>query len=207
MKRLAILGASGHGKVIADAALLSEWDDVVFYDDAWPSRKTNAAWPVVGDTKALLEGLSRVEGVIVAIGDNSIRQEKSFQLKQALLPLVSVIHPKAIISKHTKIGNGCFIAASAVVNADSTIGEFSIINTAAVIEHDCHIGTACHISPSASLAGGIVAGERTWIGINATLRQLVKLGDDVIVGAGSVVIEDVQSGTTVVGNPAIVLNR
>lgn len=207
MKRLAILGASGHGKVIADAALLSEWDDVVFYDDAWPSRKANGYWPVVGDTKALLENVGEIDGVIVAIGDNSIRQKKSFQLQQAALPLASVIHPTAIISKYSRVGKGCFIAASTVVNADSIIGDHAIINTAAVIEHDCYIGAACHISPSASLAGGVVVGERSWVGINATVRQLVKLGDDVIVGAGSVVIKDVQSGTTVVGNPAKILSK
>lgn len=207
MKRLAILGASSHGKVIADAALLSDWDDVVFYDDAWPNLKTNGSWSVVGDTKTLLKNVGEIDGVIVAIGDNSIREKKSFQLKQASLPLVSVIHPNAIISKYAKIGTGCFFAASAVVNADATIGEFVIINTAAVIEHDCFIGDACHVSPSASLAGGVVLGERSWVGINATVRQLVKFGDDVLVGAGSVVIKDVQSGITVVGNPAKILER
>jgi len=207
MKRLAILGASGHGKVIADAALLSGWDDVVFYDDVWPGRRENGSWSIVGDTKTLIENIGEVDGVIVAIGDNNIRQQKSFQLKKALLPLVSVIHPKAIVSKHTKIGAGCFIAASAVVNVDVVIGDFSIINTAAIIEHDCFIGNACHISPAASLAGGVILGQRTWVGINATVRQLVKLGEDVLVGAASVVIKDVQPGTTVVGNPARILER
>jgi sugar O-acyltransferase (sialic acid O-acetyltransferase NeuD family) len=207
VKRLAILGASGHGKVIADAALLAEWDDVIFYDDAWPSCKANGDWPVVGDTNALLDSIGRYDGVIVAIGNNLIRQKKCFELKQASSPLVSIIHPKAIISKHSKIGIGSFIAASAVLNIDSIIGEFVIINTAAVIEHDCYIGNACHISPSASLAGGVNLGERSWVGINATVRQLVKLGDDVIVGAGSVVVKDVQSGATVVGNPARILNK
>lgn len=205
--KLAILGASGHGKIVADAASLSGWEEIFFYDDAWPSIRANGYWPVIGDSKNLLLDSGKFDGFFVAIGDNYIRQEKFFQLEHASLPIVSVVHPAAVISKQSKVGLGTFIAAGAIVNIDANIGDFSVINTAAVIEHDCYLGAACHISPSASLAGGVVVGARSWVGINATVRQLVKIGDDVIIGAGSVVVNDVQSGTTVVGNPARILSK
>lgn len=202
MKRLAILGASGHGKVVADAALLSGWDEVMFYDDAWPELKTNASWPIVGNTLTLMESSERIDGIIVAVGNNRIRQEKSQALRAAGLPLATVIHPSAIVSQFSSIGEGCFVAASAVIHVDSTIGDYSIINTAAIVEHDCCVGEACHISPGSALAGAVRVGHSSWIGINSCVRQLVNIANNVVVGAGSTVIKNVPSGTTVVGNPA-----
>mgnify|MGYP000002683585 CR=1 FL=1 len=57
MNNLAILGASGHGKVIADSAESVGWKNIVFYDDAWPKDKTNGIWPVIGNTKNLIKKL------------------------------------------------------------------------------------------------------------------------------------------------------
>src|SRR5690554_4806645 len=76
MKQLAILGASGHGKVVAEAALRSGWDGVDFYDDAWPEKRKAGKWVVSGDTAALLKALGRFDGVIVAIDGNAIHMEK-----------------------------------------------------------------------------------------------------------------------------------
>ncbi len=205
MKRLAILGASGHGKVIADAALLSGWQEVVFYDDAWPELTNNSHWPVAGNTQALLTNQADFDGVIVAIGNNKIRLEKSIQLEQAGFCLVNVIHPTALISPFATIGNGCFISARSIIHVDAVIGDHVIINTAAIIEHDCVIATGSHISPNVSLAGGVKVGHCSWVGINATVRQLISIGDYAVVGAGGVVVNDVPAGAAVVGNPAKLL--
>jgi len=202
MKRLAIIGASGHGKVVADAALLSGWKDVVFFDDAWPEQKLNSHWPVIGDFQCLLNSMDSFDAVIVAIGNNAVRQKKSIELKNAGFLLASVIHPTAVVSPFSNIGYGCFIGANSIVHVDASIGDYVIINTSAVIEHDCKIGEASHISPSAALAGGVTVGIRSWIGIDACIRQVTKVGNDAVVGAGSTVVKDVSSGTTVIGSPA-----
>lgn len=202
MRRLAIMGGSGHGKVIAEAALLSGWGDIIFYDDGWPRLTANSHWLIVGDTQSLLKSLSDVDAVIVAIGDNEIRQKKSMQFKQAGFALASIVHPTAVISKFSKIGDGCFVSAAAVVQADTHIEDFAIINTSALIEHDCVIGEASHIAPSAALAGGVIVGSCSWIGINACVREQVTIGNNVVVGAGSTVVKDVPSDVTVVGSPA-----
>ncbi|MCL5041544.1 MAG: hypothetical protein M1440_03580 [Gammaproteobacteria bacterium] len=54
MKRLAILGASCHGKVVAECAEFCDWESVSFFDDAWPVKQVNGVWPVVGSMQALL---------------------------------------------------------------------------------------------------------------------------------------------------------
>ncbi|MGF2735338.1 acetyltransferase [Marinobacter sp. DUT-1] len=203
--RLAILGASGHGKVVADAAELAGWGEVVFFDDAWPGLKENGPWRVVGDTSALLADLASFDGVVVAIGNNRIRQAKQQTLLAAGAELCSVIHPSAVISAHATVGAGTVVFANAVINACASVGKGCIVNTGAVVEHDCHVDDFSHISPNAALAGGVKLGALTWIGGCASVRQLVEVGKSATVGMGAVVIKDVPAGVTVAGNPARVL--
>lgn len=202
MNRLAILGASGHGKIVADAAKLCGWKEVFFFDDSWPTLKKNSHWDVIGDSNALFKNISSFDGAIVAIGDNATRMGKSISLIDIGANLVSIIHPSATISPFAKIGIGSFIGAGAVVQVDVTIGRYNIINTNAVIEHDCKTGDAVHVSPSASLAGGVAISKLCWIGIGANVRQLINIGPNTIVGAGSVVIKNIEDNQIVVGNPA-----
>jgi len=200
--RLAILGASGHGKVVADAAEQFGWQHVTFFDDAWPGIQENGPWEVQGDTEALIASLSGFDGVVVGIGNNRIRAEKHLSLLVAGANLVSVVHPAAIVSPHASIGSGAVVFANAVINACAVVGAGAIVNTGAVVEHDCVVGDFAHVSPNAVLAGGVTLGQEVWVGACASVRQLISIGQDSIVGMGAVVTKDVESGLTVTGNPA-----
>ncbi len=203
MKSLAILGASGHGKVVADAASISGWGSIVFYDDAWKEMPANAYWPVAGGFAELIRDREKYDGCVVGIGNNTIRLEKSRELAQAGLSLVSIVHPNAQLSSKSELGRGSVVFAGAVVNIDARIGFSSIINTAASIDHDCVLADGIHICPGAHLAGGVKVGEMSMVGIGASVVQCVNIGKNVTVGAGSVVIRDVEDGSTVTGVPAI----
>jgi sugar O-acyltransferase (sialic acid O-acetyltransferase NeuD family) len=202
MKRLAILGASGHGKVVADCAEAAGWKDISFYDDAWPKCDRNGAWSVVGDTRALLNNFVDFDGVFIAIGDNATRYQKQqfFQLHGC--NLVSIIHPKAVLSPYASVSEGTVLMAGAVVNPYSRIGEACVINSNAVVEHDCTLEYGVHISPGALIAGNVFVGSRTWIGIGSSVRQRITITSDVIVGAGTVVVKDITCKGTYIGNPA-----
>lgn len=199
---LAILGASGHGKVLADIAELTGWKQIVFFDDAWPEKASNGAWQVIGDTQMLLNNINNYQGVIVAIGNNKVRQQKLQQLDSAGAKLITLIHPSATVSRYTKIGLGSVIVAGAVINPDCIIGSGAIINTCSSVGHDCTLGDAVHICPGARLAGGTEVDDRAWVGVGSSVRQLIKIGADAIIGAGSAVVKDVPASTTVMGVPA-----
>lgn len=205
MKQLAILGASGHGKVVAEAALVGGWDGVEFYDDAWPDKRRLGKWVVSGDTAALLKALGRFDGVIVAIGGNAIRMDKVALLHEAGGRLATVVHPAATISASALLGEGTVVMAGVVVNADAMIGRGSILNTSCSIDHDCVLGDGVHISPGAHLAGDVRVGKLSWVGIGASVRQGVTIGCAALVGAGAAVVHDIADNLTVVGVPAKVL--
>lgn len=207
MKSLAIFGASGHGKVLADTAMTIGWQNIVFFDDAWPNIISNGQWVVAGDMKTLLSRLVDFDGVLVGIGNCSIRWQKYQLLKTADAPLVTLIHSHTFISPSVKIGSGTVVMAGAVINVDTIIGDACIINTAASIDHDCIIDHAVHIAPGAHLSGNVNVGKGSWLGVGSIVRQGIQIGSDVMIGAGAVVVKSVSNGLTVIGNPAQPLNK
>lgn len=205
MKSLIILGASGHGKVVADTARLTGWSDIVFVDDAWPDCTQNGPWAVVGDSGTLARRREEGAAVFVAIGNNTTR-ERAYRSND-LSDSPVLVHPSAIVSPHSRLGAGTLMAAGTILNIASETGEGVILNTGCTIDHDCLIGDFAHISPGAHLAGNVTVGNRSWIGIGSSVRQGITIGADVTVGAGAAVVSDIADGLTVVGVPARILTR
>ena len=202
MKSCAILGASGHGKVVAEIAELNGYQDITFFDDRWPSLTSVEHWKVSGDTASLLASATEYDVVVVSIGHNATRCAKQLDLIAAGANFDVLAHPSAVISKYASINVGTVVMANAVVNPFTHVGASCIINTSSVVEHDCKLAQGVHISPSASLAGGVKVGENSWIGIGSQVKQLVEIGREVTVGAGSTVINHIPDFRTVVGSPA-----
>lgn len=206
MKRLAILGASGHGKVLAEIAELSGWCEIDFFDDSWPEKKALGPWEITGTTDCLLQSVTDFDGVIVAIGNNQIRSEKQTNLENAGFRLATLIHPAAVISKFSVIGDGSVVMANAVINPFAAIGKGCIINTASTVDHDCVLADCVHVSPGANLAGAVTVGIGSWIGIGASVKQLVEIGNNVVVGAGAAVTKNIEHNLTVAGVPAVAIH-
>ena len=203
MSKLILIGAGGHGKVVADAAVCSnQWKEIVFVDKRYPHLLNAGHWPVINDHSILNELDKDIFDYIVAVGDNNIRYDLHNELKKKGFNLVNVIHPSAEISDYATLGIGNALLAHAVVNVDTKIGDACILNTATTVDHDCIISNGVHISPGAHLAGQVKVGKYSWIGIGATVKQSVVIGENVILGAGAVAIEDIPDGKTAVGIPA-----
>jgi sugar O-acyltransferase (sialic acid O-acetyltransferase NeuD family) len=202
MVKLAILGASGHGKVVAEIAELCGWREVHFFDDNYPNISKLEGWDVKGDTQHLLSAKNNYHSVVVAIGNNSVRYNKMMFLKENGFTICTLVHPKAVVSIYSEIGLGSVVMAGAVVNPFAKVGNACIINTSATVDHDCKLGDAVHVSPGANLAGATNVGSLTWVGIGSTVKQCVSIGRNVIVGAGAVVLQDIPDDVTVVGVPA-----
>lgn len=194
MKKIAIYGAGGHAKVVAEIAELNKYEDIVFCEDVL-SKETVLGYPVVTE-------LARDARCIIAIGNNVVRKDISISLANEYIKL---IHPNTHLSKHCHIGEGTVVMAGVVINAEAVIGKHCIINTNASVDHECVIENYVHLSPNVALAGNVTVGEGTHVGIGACVIQGVSIGKWCTVGAGAVVIRDVPDGATVVGNPARII--
>jgi sugar O-acyltransferase (sialic acid O-acetyltransferase NeuD family) len=161
---LLILGAGGHGKAIAEAALLSGvWSKVAFVDDRWPSLNTVFGLPVLSNIAGLSEVSSQWDAAIPAVGQNSLRQQWLKAIRTAGLTAATVVHPSACVSPSAVIGEGTAIMALAMIGVDVSIGECSIINAHATVDHDVRLGSFVHLGIGVHLAGGVQIGSNVWL--------------------------------------------
>lgn len=200
MKSVVIIGASGHGKVVADIICRSG-DRVLGFLDDDPDKGTEFdGFPVLGFVKDYLKYSSEAE-YIIAIGNAAIRERIAAVIDG--IRWYTAIHPMAVISEmNVFIGKGTVIMANAVVNPGSHIGMHCIINTGAIVEHDNQIEDYVHVSVGAKLAGAVCVGKRAWIGIGAVVKNNTNICGDCIIGAGAVVVRNIEEAGTYTGIPA-----
>ncbi len=197
MNRLIIVGAGGHGKVIADNALKNGYTDISFVDDNATDKCMG--FPIIGDCSVLERLNDERTDFVIGIGKNKTRK---FIAEKYDVNWVTLIHPSAQIAANVSVGKGTVVMAGAVINACAEIGEHCIINTCAVIEHDNVIGDYVHISPCAKHGGAVCVGEQTHVGIGATVNNNITICDNCVIGAGAVVVRDIVASGTYIGVPA-----
>lgn len=197
MNKLIVIGAGGHGKVIADIAMRNGYQRICFVDDN--VKGDVIGFPVVGtiaDIEALDDGKT---DFVIGIGNNAVRKEIA---QSNRVNWVSLIHPSAQIAFNANIEEGTVVMANAAVNVCASIGRHCIINTGAVVEHDNVLQDYVHISPNAALAGTVFVGTLTHIGIGATVNNNIKICDGSVIGAGAVVTKTIEQRGTYFGVPA-----
>ena len=223
---VAIMGAGGHAKVVYDAILSAEQHEVIgFVDDNVDLIGTKLyGLPIVGniadlDSPALLDPENRgVEGYIIAIGNNTVRQEKVAFYSQSPLTKgvrglshgyvpITVIHPRAVIAETAQIGEGTVVFANVVVNPEARIGRHVILYTACTIDHECDIADYAYISPGCNVGGQVKIETGAFLGIGAVVLPRITVGAWSIIGAGAVVTKDIPSHVTAVGVPAKVIKQ
>lgn len=202
MSGVLILGAGGHGKVVADILARCGISIYGFLDDN----------PLIWGTQILgfkvLGGIDEYQkwdctGLVIGVGSNRVRLAIVRRLgKQADKLWINAAHPSAVISPSASIGRGVVIAAQAVVNPETQIGDFVIINTSATVDHDCVVNDFAHIAPGSHLAGNVTIGEGVLIGIGAHVIPGRSIGDWAVIGAGATVVHNVPEQVIAKGIPA-----
>lgn len=205
-QRILIVGAGGHGQVVADILLEAhrrgaEALPVGFLDDdrsLW--RQTVLGLPVLGP----VADLSAVphDAVIVAIGDNAVRWRVLCALRGSGVRLANAFHPSAVIAQDVQLGVGVAVCAAVIVNTGTVIGNGVILNTACTVDHHNRIGDCAHIAPGVHLAGHVVVGEGALVGIGSSVTPGRRIGAWATIGAGAAVVRDVPAHSVAVGVPA-----
>jgi sugar O-acyltransferase (sialic acid O-acetyltransferase NeuD family) len=191
-----LYGAGGHAKVIADILEVKGIIPAGVFDDD-PSKKI-WNYPTLSFPGPFNFS---VDEMIISIGNNHTRKKISGKN----LKYHTAIHPSAVVSRHSLIGEGSVVMGASLINADSVIGRHCIVNSNASIDHDCFIGDFVHVSPNATLCGGVTIGECTLIGTGVIIIPGKKIGANSIIGAGTIVITDIPDNVIAVGNPARII--
>lgn len=206
-RRLLVIGAGGHAKVVIDVARAAGWSPEACLDPG--GGESCLGVPVLGDddmaADLFAEGL---RFAVIAIGGNALRLRLFKALQRIGYGLPAIVHPTAVISASARIGDGTVVMPNAVVNPDAVIGQAAIINTGVIVEHDCWVGDSAHLAPRSVLAGNVRIGARVLFGVGSVARPECEIGADTIVGAGSVIVSDFGVGpATILGVPARIVSK
>lgn len=185
-RTLLILGAGGHGKAVAEAALLSgDWQRVLFVDDRWPELRESFSLPVVANLAGLPAVAGQAEAAIAAVGNNALREQWLTEIRSVGLPVATVIHPRACVSTSARIGEGSAIMAMAMVGVDVQIGEGVIVNAGAVVDHDACLGDLVHLGVGVNIAGGVRVGACAWLQAGCCAGYRVVVADGALYAPGT----------------------
>ncbi|MGY5351724.1 NeuD/PglB/VioB family sugar acetyltransferase [Wenyingzhuangia sp. IMCC45533] len=141
--------------------------------------------------------------VVVAVGDNGIREEKLDLLKNKGYEIINLIHPNAFISPSAKIGSGVYLHADSFVWTKCRIGDYSILSPKAILSHHVTIGKACLVSTKSMVGAYVLLKDRVLVGNNAgIIAKKIEIGSDTIIGANSFVTKSFSHNSVLVGSPA-----
>ena len=199
-----IIGAGGHGRVVADAlSAAGVGQSRLVFRDGRPGLT------LLGNAVAVPETSSDMAGsqFHVAVGSTAIRRRLyDAAIAVGALPL-SVFHPASVIAAEAKFGHGILVAATAVVAPGADVGDGTIVNHGAIVDHDARVGSFCHIAPRAALGGGVRIGDNVLVGAGAVILPGLNIVQGVTIGAGAVVTRSIIELGTWVGNPARKLEK
>jgi acetyltransferase EpsM len=201
-----IIGSGGHAKVVMDAleknhhAILS-----IFDDDIKKVGTSFSSGYFIQQTPDIHWWQEHTIQAIIAVGSNQARKKIVEKLGNNV-DWGQAIHPSSIIHKSAIIGKDVYIGANVVIQADAIIGDHSIINTGAIIEHDVVVGNYCHVAPRVTLTGHTQVGDGTLIGAGATTIPSIKIGSWCTIGAGSVIVKDIDNSKKAYGNPCTIIS-
>ena len=207
MDAIVIVGASGHGKVVADIVeQAGRFRLAGFLDRDKPAGSEFFGLPVLGaeaDLPRLVRELD-LAGMLVAIGDNWTRARVAGELARLApgLPFAAAVHPSARLARGAEVGPGTVVMAGAVLNSDCRVGAHCIVNTGASLDHDGVMGDFSSLAPGAAVGGNVRIGAYSVVSIGACVAHGRRVGEHAVVGAGAVVLSDVPDLCVAYGAPA-----
>lgn len=199
-----IIGAGTYGEVMCELAQTIGYNVKAFYDeDEEKVNKVIMGIRVIGKFSEANEDEIQGKKFIVAIGNNSVRYDLMTKINDLAGETPTLIHPLAVISPSAEIGEGVYIHANAYIWTSVKIANFCIISPNVVIAHHSVIEKACLVSTLSAVGASIKIAEKCFIGMGSTIMTGVsEIGSNTIIGAGAVVVKNVESDSVYAGVPA-----
>jgi len=206
-EKILVFGASGHAKVIIDAIEKeSNYEIIGLIDSNKDLGEETFGYRVLGKEENLVDIVkdNKIEGGIIAIGDNWVRKEVEEKIKKNIsdFKFVTCIHPSAQIARDVKIGKGTIVMPGAIINSSCNVGDHCILNTNSSLDHDSTLSSFSSLAPNSTTGSNVKIGKFSVISLGANVTHNVKIGEHCVIGAGSLVLEDIENNSLSYGIPA-----
>lgn len=207
MKKIALVGSTELARRLIYYIQETKHGNIVgMFDDFEKKGAIKHQHPILGRLDDIPGMFSRgcFDEILIAIGYNHMpfRKKQFSTLREMGIPIGTFIHPTAYIAESASIHEGCIVLINCIIEMNSVLHENVFLGSACFISHDVQIGAHCYCSPSLNIAGSSTVGECSFLGINATTINEINVGNNVIVGAGSVITKDIPANVLVAGVPA-----
>lgn len=200
--RLLILGAGGHGRAVAEVAGEAGWTIAGFTERDGGVR---AADVLGSDAEvASLARAGRIDAAVVGIGNTALARRVALYalLREAGVVAPALVHPRAVLSRTCRLGDGSVVFAGALLGTGVELGANVVCYSGVIVEHECRIADHVYLSPGVVLSGQVSVEREAFLGTAAVVCPGLTIGEGAIVAAGAVVVRDVPAGQTVLGVPA-----
>lgn len=204
--RLVIAGTGGHSESIFDLTQTLGHEVIGFLDNMTHETKWNGI-PVFKNINFL--GTLKSFGIVVAVGNGHLREKIVTEILETFkdVHFPTMVHPSAVVSASTKIGQGTVLLPFSHIGPKSTVGDFCIINTHSSVEHNSKVGSYVSIAPGVNMGGDVTIQDHTFIGIGSKVLDKIQIGEDSIIGGGSFLNKSMPNKVVAYGCPASVVRE
>lgn len=202
-KKLIIMGFGGHARSVADVALACGYHELLFVEQSAAPTENFLGHRVIQDVDNLDDSWN---DAFAASGNALQREEQCKTIERMGLSLITLLSPFASIGVGSQISPGCFIGPHVHIGPMAVVGRACIINTGAIVEHESAVGNYSHVSVNSVIAGRSKLGAFSMLGASATIIDRLSVADNVVIGAGAVVVASIESSGIYAGIPARKIN-
>lgn len=206
-KKVVVFCAGPHARVILDILKGSQEMDVVGIIDS--QKEINSlfyGYRIIGRQSELqeLSGRYEFEAGIVALGDNYLREKIVLEILNQLpgFEFINAIASNVLLSPTASLGAGNVILPGVNINSEAQIGNHCIINTNSSLEHNCSMADFSSLSAGVTTGGYFSLGRYSAIALGVTVLDRVSIGENVVVGSGSLVMKNLDDHGLYYGSPA-----
>ncbi len=209
VKDIAIYGAGGFGREVAcllrriNHEVSQQWNLIGFFDDGVAPGTKNEYGKVLGNID-VLNSRDKPLAVVFAIGSPKVVELLYSKVTNDKIEFPNIIAPDTLFldRDNVRMGKGNVICSRCLISCNIEIGDFNMLNGYITVGHDSVIGNFNSVMPATKISGGVRLGNRNFFGVNSVILQYKSLCDDNVIGASSVVIRNIKTPGTYVGNHA-----
>lgn len=209
MKPLILIGGGGHCKAVIDIVECAGYQILGIIDRKENIGKYVLGYRIIGEDNDIPQYVEKADFLITVgfVTNPYLRISLFNKVKDAGGHLATIVSPTAYVARYTSIGEGTIIMHKAIVCVGSKIGCNCIINTMADVDHCAEVGDNSHLSANVLVAGEAKVGDRCFCGIGSIISSGVTITSDVILGAGTLVVKNIDTPGIYIGHPSHPLSK